>query len=62
MERKEIELSLSHLFLSPESMSYQSWKRGFGKYTSDFRLVLTKSTVAWESWSVDDLISDLDEC
>ena len=29
---KEIkELSLSHLFLSPESMSYRNWKRGFGK-------------------------------
>ena len=31
--KKEIEeLSLSHLFLSPKSMSYQSWKQGFGKY------------------------------
>ena len=30
---KEIkELSLSHLFLFPESTSYQNWKRGFGKY------------------------------
>ena len=37
---KEIkELSLSYLFLSPESMSYQSWKRGFGKFRWLSRLI-----------------------
>ena len=31
--RKKIkDLSSTHLFLSPESMSYQSWKRGFGEH------------------------------
>ena len=35
----EKELSLSYLFLSPESMSYQSWKRGFVKYRRLSRLI-----------------------
>ena len=37
---KEIEeLSSSHLFQPPRSMSYQSWKRGFGKYRRRSRLI-----------------------
>ena len=46
--KKEIkELSSSHLFLSSESVSYQNWKRGFGKYRR-LSPCISKLTVSWE--------------